>query len=297
MSMLQSAENGALKGLLLLGVDPLAVFPDTERTRKALARMDLVVRTGMFPAVIEECADVVFPATALPESDGTYMNLEGRVQGMSKVTDPPGDARPNARFLLDLSGRLGAPMGFVTARDVFDEIRAVCPKWSNLTWAEVKLPGGMPLDNHQRSGSPEETGEEASRLVTYTPPGSFADKPVRPPDRPWKVFLEEQATHPGDGVASGRSYRLSRFDETTSVRMNEEDAKTIGATDGSWLVLRSETGEVQTHLVVDPDVPRSGIIVPAGGPGYLLQRLLSWPEEYCPLGWDRLFVSATVREE
>jgi hypothetical protein len=62
-------------------------------------------------------------------------------------------------------------------------------------------------------------------------------------------------------------------------------------------VLRSETGEVKARLVVDLDVPRSGVIVPAGGPAYLPQRLLSWPEEYCPLGWDRLFVSASVMEE
>lgn len=297
LSMLHSAESGTLKALLLLGVDPLAVFPDPQRTRKALAGMDLVVRTGMFPAVIEECADVVFPATAPAETDGTYINLEGRIQGMSKVTDPPGDARPNARLLLDLSGRLGAPMGFVTARDVFDEIRAVCPEWSDLTWAEVKRAGGVALHNHRRSGSPGEEGEEACRLVMYTPPDSFSERPAAPPDRPWKVFLEEQAAHPGDGVASGRSYRLSRFEEGKSVRMNQEDAERISATSGSWVVLRSATGEVKARLVVDPDVPGSSVVVPAGGPGYLLQRLLSWPEEYCPLGWDRLFVSATVTEE
>ena len=48
MGMIRSAEAGDLKALVLLGVEPFAVFPDTERTRKALAGMDLVVRTAMF---------------------------------------------------------------------------------------------------------------------------------------------------------------------------------------------------------------------------------------------------------
>jgi len=39
------------------------------------------------------------------------------------------------------------------------------------------------------------------------------------------------------------------------------------------------------------------VVVPAGGPAYILQRLLPWPEEFCPASWDRVFVSVTPVEE
>ena len=56
-------------------------------------------------------------------------------------------------------------------------------------------------------------------------------------------------------------------------------------------------GEVKARLMVDPAVPLSGVIIPAGGPAYMLQRLAAWPEQYFPCGWHRVFVSLTPAEE
>ncbi len=145
MGMLRAAEEGQLRALVFLGVDPLTCFPDTVRTKKALDGMDLVVRTGMFPAGDREAAGFVFPLTAITEADGTYTNIEGRVQRVSKIADPPGTARPNARFLVDLAGKMGTAMGFLTAKDIFEEMREVCPTWSDLSWRGAGRAGGLRL--------------------------------------------------------------------------------------------------------------------------------------------------------
>lgn len=297
MGMLHGAEQGNVRALLFLGVDPLAVLPDTERTRKTLSAMDLVVRTGMFQAVGEECAGIVFPSAAITEADGTYMNVESRVQRCSKITDPPGNARPNARLLLDLAGMFDKPMGFLTARDIFDEMRSVCARWNKLTWADTGKPGGVSLEYTDDNDSSGDAVDEESLFVPYTLPDSFPAPPEAPADRPWKVFMEERSVFPGDGVISTRSRRLASFETEPSVRMNLDDAGKIGAENGTLLLLRSEVGEVKARVAVDPDVPRGGIVIPAGGPAYMAQRLLSWPEEYCPPGWDRLFVTITKVEE
>ena len=78
--------------------------------------------------------------------------------------------------------------------------------------------------------------------------------------------------------------------------MNPADAAIINAEDGAWVLVRSEVGEITVRLVLDPDVPSSGIVIPAGGPRYILQRLLSWPEEGTPPGWSRTFVSVAPVE-
>jgi formate dehydrogenase alpha subunit len=297
MGMIRAAEAGDLKALLLLGADPLAVFPDRSRTHKALERIELLVRMDMFPANEDELADFVLPMTSITEADGTYTSTEGRVQRVSKLSEPPGEARPNARFLLDLAGRLGPPMGHLTARDIFDEIRTVCASWSRLTWADVGQPGGVPL---QRVGDPASnegtTGDEV-QFVPYPPPDSYSAALEAPDGFPWRIYPEEQAAHPCDGTMSARSSCLRAFYRGDFARMNPADAEELGIADGSLVLLRSEVGEVKARLMVDPAVPLSGVIIPAGGPAYMLQRLAAWPEQYFPCGWHRVFVSLTPAEE
>jgi anaerobic selenocysteine-containing dehydrogenase len=96
---------------------------------------------------------------------------------------------------------------------------------------------------------------------------------------------------------SGKSHRLARLGETASVRMNPQDAERIGVRTGSVVLIRSEAGEARAQVIEDPEVPPSGIVIPAAGPRYIFQKLLPWPEEYCPPGWDRIFVSIVPEEE
>jgi formate dehydrogenase (NADP+) alpha subunit len=297
MGMIRSAEAGDLRALLLIGVEPFAVFPDTERTRKALSGVDLIVRTAMFSSRGEEVANVLFPSTAMTEADGTFINTEGRVQRISKIVDPPGAARPNARFLIDLAGKLGSAMGFLTAKDVFEEIRTVCPNWTDLSWADMGQRGGVPLPSGD--GRDGLRGEQSAdkRFVAYPLPESSAPASDAHPDRPWKVIPEETMVHPGDGVVSSRSYRLARFKHSDVARVNPADASAIGVEKGGWVVLRSDVGEAKVKLVLDPYVPPSGIVIPSGGPSYVLQRLISWPDEELPVAWDRIYVSAQPLEE
>ena len=265
MGMIRAAEKGEIKALLLLGVDPLAAFPDTDRTQKALTVPDLVVRTGMFPATGEETAHILLPIAAMTETDGTYVSTEGRVQRVSKLADPPGNVWPTARFILDLAGLLGFPLGFVTARDIFEEITMTCPAWSELTWDSVGKMGGALL-GISGSGHGYAKSDSVRKWVPYPPPDSFAAPPPQPPDRPWKVYPEAQTAHPGDGVVSGRSCRLGRFGRTASVRMNPEDAHRIGAKTGTWVLLRSDVGEARAQVIEDLEVPSSGLVIPAAGP-------------------------------
>ncbi len=296
MGMIRAAERGELKALLFLGVDPLAVFPDSQRTQKALSLPDLVVRTGMFRAIGEETAHIVFPTAAITETDGTYVSTEGRVQRVSKLSDPPGTARPTARFILDLAGMLGYPLDFVSASDVFEEITRTCLAWSSLTWEAVGKVGGVLLGHPENDGGYAKTCS-GRKWVAYPPPDSFAAPPQPPPGRPWKVYPEAQTAHPGDGVVSGRSPRLARMGEIASVRMNPNDMQRVGAKKGSWIRLGSEVGEVKARVIEDVEVPASGLVIPAAGPRYIFQRLLPWPEEYCPAGWDRIYVSVSLGEE
>lgn len=65
-------------------------------------------------------ADVILPASAYTEKNGTYVNLEGRVQHSDKAAFAPGDAREDWSILRALSDVLGHKLPF----DSFAECRA-----------------------------------------------------------------------------------------------------------------------------------------------------------------------------
>ena len=65
-------------------------------------------------------ADVVLPAAAFTEKDGTYVNTEGRVQYAEKAVFAPGDAREDWTILRAMADALGVSVGF----DSFDALRA-----------------------------------------------------------------------------------------------------------------------------------------------------------------------------
>ncbi len=65
-------------------------------------------------------ADIILPAAAYSEKDGTYVNTEGRVQFAEKAVFAPGDAREDWTILRALADALGVSVGF----DSFDELQA-----------------------------------------------------------------------------------------------------------------------------------------------------------------------------
>jgi NADH-quinone oxidoreductase subunit G len=72
--------------LLIVSGDEAAANPDV----RALAeRAERVLAISMFRAPVAGWTDLVFPGTSYLERDGTYMNLEGRLQRVRRAVIPP----------------------------------------------------------------------------------------------------------------------------------------------------------------------------------------------------------------
>ena len=52
-------------------------------------------------------ADLILPSAAFTEENGTFSNVEGRIQMAHKVVPPPGDARENWQILRAISEVMG----------------------------------------------------------------------------------------------------------------------------------------------------------------------------------------------
>jgi NADH-quinone oxidoreductase subunit G len=113
--------EGSVKFLYVMGSDPATRYHDTDRARQALGAAHFVVVQELKLTETCEFADVVLPAASFAEKDGTFVNIEGREQRIRQAMPPRGDSRPDWRILSDLMARLGTPVPYFSARDIYRE--------------------------------------------------------------------------------------------------------------------------------------------------------------------------------
>ncbi|MGQ0805203.1 MAG: NADH-quinone oxidoreductase subunit NuoG [Actinomycetota bacterium] len=125
--ILESAVQGQVQALVLLGADPVADFPDRVVARRAIEHVGFIVAVGAFLTDSSRHADVVLPTALWGEKEGTTTNLEGRVLRVSQQVSPRGTPMPDWRIAAELALRLGVDFDLATVAEVQDEIARCSP--------------------------------------------------------------------------------------------------------------------------------------------------------------------------
>src|SRR5580700_4512949 len=129
---------GELAALLLLQFDPLSDLPDTELWEQALERASTIVAHATFLTDgLREHANVVFPAQAYAEKEGTIVHPDGRIQRLRPAVAHPGSTRAQWQVIADLSARIGLDLevhtGAMASQQLFDTV----PHYEGLTLEEI----------------------------------------------------------------------------------------------------------------------------------------------------------------
>ncbi len=85
-------------------------------------------------------ARVALPAAAWAETSGTVTNAKGHVQRMHPAFPPPGQALAGWEAVVRLAQATGVKLVWAHARDVFKDMTAAVPAWSQLTWVREARP-------------------------------------------------------------------------------------------------------------------------------------------------------------
>ena len=102
-----AAYDGDIKAMYIMGENPAMSDPDQAHARAALANLDILVVQDIFMTETAAFADVILPASAFPEKDGTVTNTDRRVQMGRQAVSPPGDARQDWWIIQELARRMG----------------------------------------------------------------------------------------------------------------------------------------------------------------------------------------------
>ena len=119
--------DGRIKALWIVATNPAASMPRAGRVRAALAACPFVVVSDCWPTDTSALADVVLPAAAWGEKDGTVTNSERRISRQRPFRQAPGQARSDWWQFAEVGRRMGWPDAFAwpTAAAVFREHAAL----------------------------------------------------------------------------------------------------------------------------------------------------------------------------
>ena len=104
----EALNDERLKAVWIICTNPLTSLPNVRQVEQGLKKAKFVVVQDISnkPETISY-ADVVLPAAAWAEKEGTMTNSERRISLLSKVVDAPGEALPDAEIICRFAQKMG----------------------------------------------------------------------------------------------------------------------------------------------------------------------------------------------
>ncbi|MCA1830313.1 MAG: molybdopterin-dependent oxidoreductase, partial [Actinobacteria bacterium] len=231
--------------LWIVGADLLDV-PGGER---ALEDAPFVVVQDVQMTRQLDHADLVLPAAAFVERDGTLTNWEGRRQAVFGAVDPPGSARADYAILAESARRLGRPIGCRTQASAKLELDSLLEgrkphALSNGAASSASPIGGLRLLTYRLLYDDGLRIRDTNGIRELTP-GSFAE--INPDD--------------AQGITDGASVRVSTAHGSITVRARITDAVSQGTVFIPW----SQWGVTARDLVTLDD-PTPAVTIEATTP-------------------------------
>lgn len=160
--IIDAIEAGDIRGLLAISFNPLVSIPDSNRTRKALEKLDFLVCIDFFLSETARYADVVLAGSLQEEDEGTVTTGEGRCVRLKQSVTPPGDARLDWQIIVDIAVALdkGDYFNYANAGEIFTELTAASKggpiDYSGMTYGKIEEKMGVfwPCPSPDHQGTP-----------------------------------------------------------------------------------------------------------------------------------------------
>jgi formate dehydrogenase major subunit len=267
VEIMAGALEGRIKGMLMLGENPFLSDPNINKVRKALSKLDFLAVQDIFLTETAEFADVVLPASSFLEKTGTYTNTDRRVQIGRPALELPGEARLDWHILCDLATRLGYPMRYRSAEEVFDELQALTANYRGLTYDHLGTTGKVwPCRDPEHSDG--ELVLFGERFPTPSGRGKLVPCQLAPakelPDADYPLVLNtgRLLEHWHTGTMTRRASALDALQPTPFVEMHQDDLARFGVADGNEVTVRSRRGAIRLPVRASRAVTPGSIFIP-----------------------------------
>jgi formate dehydrogenase major subunit len=258
-AMMDGLPTGQVKAFYIFGENLANTEPDIRHVEHCLESAEFVVANDIFPTETTRFADVIFPATAWSEDDGTFTNSERRVSRVRKAVEPPGLARPNWWVFKQLAKRMGQEWASDSGQEIWDnEISQLAPQMAGIKFSRIEHDGlQWPVPDLNHLGTPFlhkdgcfTCGLGNFKAVEWTPPAEQADE-----EFPLVLSTGRRLYHYHTRTQTGRSGGLNDLLGWETADISLADAQRLGIAQGQKVAVSSRRGRVEVAARVTPEVP------------------------------------------
>jgi len=264
VEMMHAAHEGQLKGMMIMGENPMVSDPNLNHVEEALKALDFLVVQDVFLTETAQLADVVLPAASFAETDGTFTNTERRVLLVNKAIDPPGEARQDWEIIGDLATRMGYPMSYASAAKIMEEIAEVTPIYGGISHRRLRkqeLQWPCPSADHPGTKFLHE-GRFTRGLGRFHPVEYMPSAELPNDEYPFVLSTGRILHHFHTGSMSRRSEALNAYVNEGYVEIHPEDLTKLGLSDGDSIKVITRRGSIITNARVTKRVAVGSVFVP-----------------------------------
>jgi formate dehydrogenase major subunit len=256
--------------------------PNLHHSRQALATLDHLVVQDIF--LTETCAfaDVVLPASAWPEKNGTVSNTDRRVQLGRQALKPPGDARQDLWIIIELARRLGLNWDYgagvaqwrdrgdnslVATAQVYEEMRRAMPSIAGLSWERIQNESSVTYPYREDGGESEnvlfQTQFPTPNGKGLIVPADFIHADELPDEAyPFIFITGRQLEHWHTGAMTRRANVLDAIEPAPTLSIHPDDLSRLDMQAGDEIVVASRRGRVQCVARADRGLTPGEVFMP-----------------------------------
>jgi formate dehydrogenase major subunit len=255
-NMFDAAIAGKYKGMYVQGEDLAQSDPDTKHVEAALGSLECLVVQDLFLNETAKFAHVFLPGTSFLEKDGTFINAERRINRVRPVMKP---RQGKAEWLItqELAQALGYPMNYSSEAEIMDEIAALSPTFSGVSFKFLDEVGSVqwPCNEKAPMGTPIMHVDNFVRGK-----GLFIETAYVPTDErttrkfPLILTTGRILSQYNVGAQTRRTENVIWYHEDL-LEIHPSDAELRGIRNGDRVSLSSRKGDITLEAIVTERVP------------------------------------------
>jgi assimilatory nitrate reductase catalytic subunit len=287
--MFELMEKKEIRGLVVLGSNPVVSSPNANLVESALGKLDFLIVIDFLMSETAALADLVLPGSSYLEDEGTMTNLEGRVILRRAIKELPEGARSDWKILCEISALLGKQpyFSYQSAEHIFEELRRASKggkaDYAGITYKRIEQKKGIfwpcPAPSHQGTPRMFLNGK------FYHPDGKARVMPVPhqfPKERTSDEFPLTLTTgrimlHYQTGVQTRITPELNKTSEPF-LEIHPDTAKKIGLVEQGYANICSRRGEMILRVKYSSGIRKDTVFVPFHWGGEGCVNRLTLPE-------------------
>jgi formate dehydrogenase major subunit len=267
VEIMDAVHADVIKGMYIMGENPAMSDPDLNHVREALAHLEHLVVQDLFLTETAAYADVVLPASAWPEKDGTVTNTNRQVQMGRQALPLPGETKHDWWLIQEIGRRIGLPWNYQHPRDIYTEMAALMPSLDNISWERVQRESAVTYP----SDAPDQPGHDVVFEKGFPRPGGFGKlvaAKLQPPDEspdaefPFILTTGRQLEHWHTGAMTRRATALDAIEPGPVASLSRSQIAKLGIAPGDVIRVSTRRGTIDLTARQDDAIPDGVVFIP-----------------------------------